>query len=46
MSKEWRSQYNKPLKDHTKEDKEPSPMYKEKLDKFNVEEFYRVVPEF
>lgn len=47
MNSEWRSKYsNKKLSDHTIEDRSPTKSYKEAMDKWDVEKFYRTQKEF
>ncbi len=47
MPPEWRKKYSSiTIFEQTKEDKEPSKSYKEAMEKFNVEEFYKTQSEF
>ena len=47
MSADWRAQYSsKSPTQHTKEERTPTKSYKEKMDQFNVEEFYKTQKEF
>lgn len=47
MSKQWRSKYSAiNPNQHTEEDRTPTKSYKEKMDKWNAEEFYKSQKEF
>jgi hypothetical protein len=47
MPKEWRDKYSDiPILEHSKDDLTPSPIFKEVMDKFNHEEFYKKQQEF
>ena len=47
MDSEWRAKYsNRPPTEHTKEEREPTKSFKDALEKFNVQEFYKTQKEF